>query len=200
MFSLLKPNREIIEALLERQNNLEFSYRFVGATAEMAAPPQGYDCDHNRICLGKGERVFTAASAALRRWHMFELGWVEIYNSAAPIKPGTVVVMLAHCFGLWWSNICRIVYVIDEPGPVRKFGFAYGTTSHHVERGEERFTIEWHNSDDSVWYDIYAFSQPSYWMARLGYTLARRLQRRFAEDSKRVMLQAVTGNEAWMRG
>jgi len=92
-------------------------------------------------------------------------------------------------------NICRVIYLIDEPTPVRKFGFAYGTTPHHIERGEERFTIEWHQADDSVWYDIYAFSQPAYWMVKLGYPMARRMQRRFANDSKRVMLDAVAGAE-----
>ncbi|MBO0797819.1 MAG: DUF1990 domain-containing protein [Blastocatellia bacterium] len=87
--------------------------------------------------------------------------------------------------------ICRIVYLIDEPGPVHRYGFAYGTTGRHVERGEERFTIEWCEADDMVWYDIYAISQPACWMVRLGYPLARRLQRKFARDSKNAMIRAV---------
>ena len=82
----------------------------------------------------------------------------------------------------------RIVYVIEEP---RRFGFAYGTLPGHVERGEERFCVEW-QGDDTVWYDREAFSQPRYWMVRLGKPIARRVQRRFGRESKAAMLRAVT--------
>jgi uncharacterized protein (UPF0548 family) len=82
--------------------------------------------------------------------------------------------------------------VIDESGPIHRFGFAYGTLSQHVERGEERFLIEWRQSDNSVWYEIYAVSRPAFWMVRIGYPLARRLQRRFAHDSKQAMLLATS--------
>jgi uncharacterized protein (UPF0548 family) len=191
MIFLVKPSGEIIEGLLTQPGSDALSYPFAGATRERCEPPAGYDSDHNRICLGRGERVFTAACSALRNWRMFDLGWVEACDPNAPIQPGSVVPVLAHRFGLWWLNICRIVYVFDEPGAIRRFGFAYGTTEHHVERGEERFAIEWHKADDSVWYEICAFSQPAYWMVRLGYPLARRLQRKFARDSKNAMLRAV---------
>ena len=40
--------------------------------------------------------------------------------------------------------------------------------------------VEWHQADNSVWYDLYAFSQPNQWLARLGYPVVRRLQKRFA--------------------
>jgi uncharacterized protein (UPF0548 family) len=196
MVSLLRPTRGMIEALLELHGKEGVSYQFAGATRKSAPAPAGYDFDHNRICLGKGEGAFAAACTALRHWQMFELGWVEITNPSAPIKPGTTVAMIVRCLGLWWVNICRIIYVIDETGPVRKLGFAYGTTPHHVERGEERFTVEWQETDDSVWYDLYAFSQPAYWMVKLGYPLARRMQRKFAQDSKRAMCHAVAGISA----
>ena len=70
-----------------------------------------------------------------------------------------------------------------------RFGFAYGTLPDHVERGEERFTIEW-QADDSVWYDIYAFSRPKHPLARLGFPVTRMLQKRFARDSLAVMKAA----------
>jgi uncharacterized protein (UPF0548 family) len=31
---------------------------------------------------------------------------------------------------------------LPADGPVRRFGFAYGTLPDHVESGEERFTVE----------------------------------------------------------
>lgn len=80
---------------------------------------------------------------------------------------------------------------MDEEGPVKRFGFAYGTLSEHAESGEERFTVEWHEQDDAVWYDILAFSRPQQLLARLGYPFARRLQKRFARDSAAAMLRAV---------
>jgi uncharacterized protein (UPF0548 family) len=101
------------------------------------------------------------------------------------------VAVIARLFGLWWENACRIVYVVDEEGPVQRFGFAYGTLPEYAESGEERFTVEWHEADDAVWYDILAFSLPQRHLARLGYPLARRLQRRFARDSGAAMRRAV---------
>ena len=38
--------------------------------------------------------------------------------------------------------------------------------------------VEWHSDDDSVFYDLYAFSLPNSLLANLGYPLARRLQHR----------------------
>lgn len=50
--------------------------------------------------------------------------------------------------------------------------------------------IEW-DANDVVWYDVRAFSQPRYWLARLGYPLVRRLQRRFVIASQMAMQQSV---------
>ena len=86
-------------------------------------------------------------------------------------------------------NVSRIVYVIDEE---TRFGFAYGTLPHHVEAGEERFLVGWDREDDTVWYDILAFSRPANLLVRLGNPVARRLQRRFARDSLQAMKRAET--------
>jgi uncharacterized protein (UPF0548 family) len=77
---------------------------------------------------------------------------------------------------------------------VRRCGFAYGTLPHHVERGEERFSVEWH-PDDTVWYDVRAFSRPRYWPVRLAFPLARWLQRRFVTESKAAMQKAASAAE-----
>ena len=74
---------------------------------------------------------------------------------------------------------------------LRGVGFAYGTLPEHGAIGEERFTVEWHAADDSVWFDLYAFSRPNKLVARLGYPFVRRLQRRFAQAAKRSMAAAV---------
>ena len=136
------------------------------------------------------------ARAALERWEHFRLGWVEALPADDTIQPGATVAVVARTFGVWWLNACRVVYVVDdERGPVRRWGFAYGTLPGHAERGEERFLIEWDRSSGGggggVWYDILAFSQPNHLLARLGYPLARRLQKRFARDSAVAMVRAV---------
>jgi uncharacterized protein (UPF0548 family) len=189
MLSLRKPEPRQIQNFHEAQANLDFTYHAVGATA--AVPPAGYAVDRTHIKLGEGGRVFAAGRAALERWDHFRLGWVETWPPDAPIQAGQVVVVIAQLFGLWWLNACRIVYIVDEERPVQRYGFAYGTLPEHAESGEERFTLAWHKEDDAVWYDIVAFSRPRQLLVRLGYPLARRLQKRFARDSAAAMLRAV---------
>lgn len=189
MFLLTKPSAEVIAKFIAAERQLLFSYSEVGATR--GELPSGYTVDHNRVQLGEGEEVFARAVAALEDWKQFDLGWIKRVPSATPLEVGAVVAILTRHFGFWSLNACRVVYLIDESGPVRKFGFAYGTLSNHVEQGEERFTIEWHRQDDSVWYDILAFSQPNHPLVKLSLPLARMLQKRFARDSLAAMV-AIT--------
>jgi uncharacterized protein (UPF0548 family) len=193
-WSLRAPRTSAIEAFLEQQKALRFSYTDVGATRNNITEPAGYNLDHNRVQLGCGEAVFARACEALRGWRMFPAPWTRITPASASIREGQVVAMQAHALGLWWLNACRIVYVIEETAPVRRLGFAYGTLLAHVEQGEERFTVELH-ANGEVWYDLRAFSRPRYWPVRLGQPLARRLQWRFVRDSQRAMLRAA-GTEA----
>lgn len=118
--------------------------------------------------------------------------WLRLDRTSAPIQVGTDVAVSVHHFGFYSLNACRIVYVVDEEDPVKRFGFAYGTLAEHAESGEERFAVEWDRGEDTVWYDILAFSRPRNLLARLGYPLSRLLQKRFAEDSKAAMLEAVS--------
>ena len=121
---------------------------------------------------------------------MFNFAWLHLCWPDAPIETGTTVGVLAHLPGFWSLNACRIVFVIDEEGEVRRYGFAYGTLPEHVERGQESFVIEWHSKDDSVWYDILAYSRPNHFLAKMGYPVTRLLQKRFARDSMNAMLSA----------
>jgi uncharacterized protein (UPF0548 family) len=188
MFLLRKPSEELVHQFIASQKDLPFSYPEVGATRSQAAPAN-YNVDHNRIRLGDGENTYQRAASALRSWKQFELGWVTIVPGSVPVEAGRTVAVQANTFGLWSLSAARIVYVIDEVASMRRFGFAYGTLPDHVERGEERFTIEWHE-DDSVWYDIYAFSRPQHAFVRLGSPLGRMLQKRFAQDSLSALLAA----------
>lgn len=188
MWSLSPPSPERVRLFLEEQRGLGFSYPEVGHSLDRSPP--GYTIDHNRELLGHGEAAFAAGCGALRCWTMFPAPWTRIEPVDTPLETGRVVAMIAHIYGVWWLNACRIVCQIDETVPVRRFGFAYGTLPGHVECGEERFTVEM-LADGSVWYDLRAFSRPRYWPVRLAKPLARGLQRRFVVESKAAMQQAV---------
>jgi uncharacterized protein (UPF0548 family) len=186
-----RPTTAAIRAFLTEQARLKLTYSEVGATAK--TPPPGYVVDHTRIKLGESEAVFRAAKSALERWQQFRLGWLEAVPDDTPIKEGQVVGILARSLGIWWLNACRIVVVIDEDGPVKRFGFAYGTLPDHAGTGEERFLIEWDQEEGSVWYDILAFSRPWHFLAKLGYPWVRRVQKQFGRESAAMMRQVVNG-------
>ena len=127
---------------------------------------------------------------AVGQWKMFEMPQLSLCWSSTPVEVGaTVAVLMAH-LGFWSLNACRIVYLIHERGPVDRFGFAYGTLTEHAEVGEERFSVEFHASEQAVWYNLYAFSRPK-GLARFAYPVSRALQRRFATGSTNAMLKAV---------
>lgn len=190
MFLPREPSGAKVAAFIRSQEDKPFSYKEVGVSRERPSKIDGYVVDHNRAWLGAGEEVFVRAAEALRAWQMFDVGWVRIRHPGTPIETGNTVAVLGNHYGFWSLNACRIVYLVEDAAMVRSFGFAYGTLPEHAERGEERFAVEW-APDDSVWYDLYAFSKPNSVLARVGKPFARGLQRRFAEDSMREMQRAV---------
>jgi uncharacterized protein (UPF0548 family) len=192
MFRISEPTERDVEQFVARQRNLPFTYPEVGATN--TTPPAGYNVDHNRIRLGEGEATYQRAVEALKKWRHFDLGWVTIVPRGVEVKAGSTLAVKARAFGTWSLNACRVVYVIDES---RRFGFAYGTLPDHVERGEERFLIEW-LPDDSIWYDILAFSRPQHPLVKLSFPVARILQKQFARDSLARMTSVAVrhGGEA----
>lgn len=178
---LREPSEANVATFIASQRDLPYTYAEVGATN--ATPPAGYNIDHNRIQLGSGEATYRGAVEALKKWRHFELGWVAIVPHGVIVEVGATVAVKARAFGTWSLNATRVVYTIDEG---RRFGFAYGTLPDHVEKGEERFLVEW-LPDDSVWYDIFAFSRPQHPLVKLSTPLARRLQAQFARDSLKRM-------------
>ena len=185
MFKINEPSERDVAKFIESQRNLNFTYREAGATN--TTPPAGYTVDHNRLELGFGEDVYRRAIDALKNWKQFDLGWVTIVPRGVPLEVGATVAIKARAFGTWSLSASRVVYLIEEP---RRFGFAYGTLPDHVECGEERFLIEW-LPDDSVWYDILAFSKPRHPLVRMSAPLARMLQKRFARESLASVLRDV---------
>lgn len=190
MFFLQKPSRERILEVVDRHSDDGFRYPSVGLTREGEHPPE-FRLDHHRVRLGAGEATFEAAKRALCQWRHFELGWVELFRTEQELAPNQTVGVLARAMGIWALNLCRVVYVVEEELPVHRFAFAYGTLPKHVESGEERFQIEWLKEDDSVWYDIVAFSRPNLLLAKVVYPYTRRKQKQFARDSLSAMQAAI---------
>jgi uncharacterized protein (UPF0548 family) len=122
---------------------------------------------------------------------MFNVDWVEVQTPDGSILPDMNVAIFARVLGLWYLNACRIVYLIDERGPIETYGFAYGTLRDHAEKGEERFTVTWDHADDSIRYEQFAYSRPNHLLTRLNYPLARTVQKRFAKDAMAAMTRAV---------
>jgi uncharacterized protein (UPF0548 family) len=191
MFRLTVPSVNEVSNFISEQKHTCFSYPEVGASAGKV--PNRYNVDHNRIQLGTGEAAWHRSLKAIHDWQMFNLSWVRLFWPTAPIQVGMDVAVLVRHFGIYSLNACRIIYVVNEDGPVKRCGFAYGTLAEHSESGEERFAVEWNRAEDTVWYDILAFSRPKKLAAKLGYPLSRYLQHKFASASKAAMLEAVSG-------
>ncbi len=186
MFSPFPPADETVRVLVSTQKKLPFSYPDPGATL-LEKVPEGFRLLHRRVRLGSGAATFSRARYAIRSWRMFRMRWVRLYWLDVQPEVGAVVIVAARGAGLWTLNACRVVYTVDQPGPVETYGFAYGTLPEHIERGEERFLVQWDHSDDSVWYDLMSFSRPAHPLARVGGPLVRRFQRRFATASMATM-------------
>ena len=190
MYLFKKPSDERISEFIESQSRLEFTYPSVGTT-RTGDNPSGFLVDHNRIHLGAGQATFDAARRALYGWQHYCFDWIELHRPDVDPEPDQTVGVLARALGLWVLNACRVVYVVEEEEPVRRFAFAYGTLPEHAESGEERFQVEL-LEDDSVRYDILAFSRPNQLFARLAYPYVRRKQKQFARESMLAMKAAVT--------
>ena len=186
MLSIFKPSETAAQDFLETERSKPFSYNAVGKT-QTGTAVSGFDNDFNTQELGEGPATWEAAKMAIRHWQMFPGGWAFVMPQPLPIRAGEVVAMAVQVLGIWWLNSCRIVYVIDNE---QQFGFAYGTLPGHVECGEELFMVE-KSADGQVRYVLKAFSKPRYWMARVGYPLARAFQRKFVRESKASMLRFV---------
>jgi uncharacterized protein (UPF0548 family) len=190
MFLLTEPSPKTVSTFIDSQRDLPFTYSAVGATNNK--PPEGFTVDHNRVQLGRGVQRYQRAIEALRNWRQFDLGWVSIVPQGVPLEIGSTVAVKARAFGSWSLSAARVVYLVNDDPPVARFGFAYGTLPDHVECGEERFIVKWNRDDDSVWYDILAFSKPRHPLVRLSFPLARMLQKRFARESLQRMLKEVS--------
>jgi len=68
------------------------------------ATPTGYDVDHNRIELGKGQATWLRAVEAVRKWRMFRMPWVSLRWSNFLLRVGTDVAVSVRHFEFYSLN------------------------------------------------------------------------------------------------
>ena len=194
MLHVFKPSSKKMPSLLEKWRKNSLNYKDVGGTKN-SKMPYGYDHHLYRIQLGEGKETFERAKWAIENWKMYDLRWMKVHDDKVPIEEGQVSVTFLKICGIWFSaNPCRIVYTVDETNDdVTTFGFAFGTVKDHPESGEELFTVEWNRKDDSVWYQVKAFSQPSFLVVWIGYPVVLYLQHKFFRDTQKAMLSFAKG-------
>lgn len=197
MLRVRRPSDVEISACLSAQR-LPFSYSEVGATADARATwpdsvSNRYDIDHYAFPLGVGDALYERACAALFGWRHFEFPWLDLHRGPEPAHTGQVVATLVSVMGVWFLNPCRVVFVSDSLASPHTTAFAYGTLPGHAAQGEERFEVSLDPETGEVRYEILAFSRPVIPIVRLGYPLARRIQRRFAASSAEALTRAAAG-------
>jgi len=132
--------------------------------------------------------VFVAAKRAFAKWQMFDLGWVRVINTAAPIECRQIIAIEVRALGFWSVNLSQILETVDSE---TEFGFLYSTTLHHVEQGEETFLLRFDPATGEISYELEAVSRPHHFLAKIGYPITRSFQQKFARDSHSRMCQAV---------
>jgi uncharacterized protein (UPF0548 family) len=192
LIQLRRPSERRIVAALDPTP--PFTYAEVGSTAKLdalsarAALASRYDVDLHEFVLGTGRARFERARAALLAWRHFEVPWLKLRGAGA-VAAGNVVATVVSIAGVWFVNPCRVVFV--SPADEFSSEFAYGTLPGHVESGEERFRVSLDPASDRVVYQIAAFSRPAVLLSKLGYPLARRIQKRFATSSAEALARAA---------
>mmetsp|Transcript_4551 Transcript_4551/g.8484 ORF Transcript_4551/g.8484 Transcript_4551/m.8484 type:complete len:217 (+) Transcript_4551:157-807(+) len=205
-----RPSRDAVDRTVREGLARGFCFPHPGQSKDFpplsnAAAKYGYQIDHNRVKLGYGGEVYEKAKKVLNRWGHFQLGWAEV-DPTTPVETGTGVCVQAKVLFLWTRNPLSITYV-DEKKKSKKqseavfspegaacksrYTYAHGCLHGHMLAGEERFAVEWLEADNSVWYDVAAFSKPAGPLCAMSYPFVRLFQRRFGISSMKAMTSSV---------
>lgn len=180
--TLTEPTPEALRAALHGEAGAPLTYEEVGHT--WLAHPGGFTVDDQDVVIGHGRADFLRATALLRAWTQFDLPWIRALDRSVPLVEGAMFAFASHQLGVWATNVCRIVRVVEqEDAAGAVLGFAYGTVGTHALRGEERFLLRWDARTEAVTFGIRKFSLPSGLLFTLLAPLARSVQTRFTRDA-----------------
>ena len=190
VFSLRRSSEDVIQEQIAVAREREAaSPRFLSIANGLLVDDLGsFAQDRSRSVLGSGKNIFNAAKRAFANWQMFDLGWVRVVNTAAPIEYRQIIAVEVHALGLRSVNLSKILETVDSE---TQFGFLYSTTLHHAEQGEEIFLLRFDTATGEVSYELEAVSRPRHLLARVAYPMTRRFQHKFARDSHRRIRQAI---------
>jgi uncharacterized protein (UPF0548 family) len=163
---------EAMKRLVASLDGAEPTYGDVGATLT-GQQPEGFHHDRYEVVLGSGPETFQRAVVGLKSWEAHRLPGVRVFPQGQEIRKGVTVILTLGTSVMAIAAPCRIVSVVD--GQTR-WGFAYGTLPGHPEQGEESFAVSI-SSDQTVRFEIEAFSRPSDPIVRLSGPIGRGVQR-----------------------
>ena len=189
MFFLRRPTDERLERYRLACESRPFNRPDL-ESAMLDAPPRGFHTDDYGVVLGRGEKVYAAAVAALESFAMYPAPWAWVQVGSRPLVPGSVYVAVVRGYGLYTVLPGRLFEVFDGSDENRRRGFSFGTIVGHVEQGVERFSVEWSPETDEVRYGVRAVWRPTA-LVRLGQPLARRMQLKFQRGSMDSMRASV---------
>jgi uncharacterized protein (UPF0548 family) len=182
------PQRPYHRALRQR-----LTYPEAGAT--LGGPlPAGYTHLRRRVRLGTGADVFRRAGAYVLVWGAQRGAGFEVYPGTPP-EAGATVLVLAGVPPLPLPRLVAPCRVIETVAERNRTGFAYGTLPGHPECGEEAFMVvrdEGHQ-ENTVWFEVTAFSRPGAWYTHLAGPAGRLLQGVAVRRYLRAVSTAVGG-------
>lgn len=123
---------------------------------------------------------FRRVADALLRYDIFPRSFVTPVLRRAPVEVGDAVGICYHFApGLDFFFAARVIRRFDErDGNLWRAGFTYRTLRGHPETGDETFCVEKDLTTGTVRVALRSWSRPGIWLARIGYPLTRRIQRR----------------------
>lgn len=160
-----------MKRMVEDLEGAEPTYSDIGATLA-GKRPEAFHHDHFEIVLGQGPATFERAVMGLKTWKAHRIPGMGVFPGGEVIRTGATVIVTLGTPLMALAVPCRVVSVID--GQTR-WGFAYGTLPGHPEQGEEAFSVSI-DADQTVRFEIEAFSRPGELLVRLSGPIGRGIQ------------------------
>jgi uncharacterized protein (UPF0548 family) len=184
---LVRPsNSASLRRVLADLESTQPTYDTLGA-ALTRQRPAGFRHQHADIVLGAGRETFERAVEGLQTWKAHRLPGMSVFPHDQAIVVGATVILTLGTSLVSVLVPCRVVAVVDEPG---RWGFAYGTLPGHPEQGEEAFTVSI-SPNETVRFEIEAFSRPGSLLVRLSGAVGRGVQERAAGGYLRALKRFV---------
>jgi uncharacterized protein (UPF0548 family) len=172
--------------VVEELQDTQPTYGDLGATLA-GRRPEGFRHDRYQTDLGIGQATFQRAVAGLKAWEAHRLPGVRVFPDRQHIQPGATVAVTLGTPLFALLAPCRIIDIINEE---HRWGFAYGTLPGHPERGEEAFVVSI-SQDQTVRFEVVAFSRPAEVLVRLSGPIGRTIQKGGTKGYLRALRRSV---------